>query len=347
MTKVTLQLVTWNAEKYLPTFFLSLKNQLFTNWELLIWDNASSDKTVKIVQKNIKEFSQNIQLVTSVENKGFAYGHNQLFDKSNTELVALLSSDIYMESDCLEKLVDVLFVHVDFAVAAPRLMRWNFAVLEKNNLNSSNIKRSLTNKIDSIGLKVLRNRRVVELGQGEEWIEKETSGFSEVFGVSGALALYRRFAIKKQVEFFDPLFQSYQEDVDLAFRLRQAGDRALVVLNSVAHHDRQAVGTRSLSDISAVLNKKKQNKMIRSLSYRNHLMVLIKNEYWQNVVLDLPWIFWYELKKFAYFLLFDRLVLVSLLYVYRNAFLLKNKRKEIIYSRQKKWKEIRIWWNKK
>jgi GT2 family glycosyltransferase len=347
MTKVTLQLVTWNAEKYLPTFFLSLKNQSFTNWELLIWDNASSDKTVKIVQKNIKEFSQNIQLVTSVENKGFAYGHNQLFDKSNTELVALLSSDIYMESDCLEKLVDILFVHVDFAVAAPRLMRWNFAVLKNNYFNLSNIKKSFTNKIDSVGLKVLRNRRVVELGQGEEWVEKKTSGFSEVFGVSGALALYRRFAIKKQVEFFDPLFQSYQEDVDLAFRLRQAGDRALVVLNSVAHHDRQAVGTRSLSDISAVLNKKKQNKMIRSLSYRNHLMVLIKNEYWQNVVLDLPWIFWYELKKFAYFLLFDRLVLVSLLYVYRNAFLLKNKRKEIIYSRKKKWKEIRIWWNKK
>jgi GT2 family glycosyltransferase len=344
MAKLSLQLVTWNAEKYLPTFFLSLKNQSFTNWELLIWDNSSSDKTVGIIQKNIKEFSQNIQLVTAVENKGFAYGHNQLFDKSNTELVVLLSSDIYMESDCLEKLVDVLSVHKDFAVAAPRLMRWNFSVLENDKLDFTSIRKSFTNKIDSLGLKVLQNRRVVELGQGEEWVDKKESLFNEVFGVSGALPMYRRLAIQNLDEFFDPLFENYKEDVDLAFRLRLAGEKAIIVPDAVAYHDRQVVGKKRLDDVSALLNKRSQNGRINYLSYRNQLMVLYKNEFNQNFALDWPFILWYELKKFAYFLLFDRVVLGAWRDLWKNRKILKNKRNHLKKTRKITAKEMRGWW---
>jgi GT2 family glycosyltransferase len=249
-----------------------------------------------------------------------------------------------MESDCLEKLIDVLNANKNYAVAAPRLMRWNFSVLENNMLSSSNIQISFTNKIDSLGLKVLRNRRVVELGQGEGWVEKNESEFNEVFGVSGALPVYRRLAIQKLNEFFDPLFENYKEDVDLAFRLRSVGEKAIVVTNAVAYHDRQVVGKKRLDDVSASLNKRRQNGRIKYLSYRNHLMVLYKNEYWENFALDWPYILWYELKKFAYFLLFDRVVLGAWRDLWKNRKILKNKRNHLKKTRKITAKEMRGWW---
>ena len=103
--KLTLQLVTYNAEKYLSYFFASLRSQTFSDWQLLILDNGSSDQTVDIIQQELKSISQTSQLIVSTENSGFAGGHNELFKKTDSEYVLLLSSDMYLMNDCFEKLV--------------------------------------------------------------------------------------------------------------------------------------------------------------------------------------------------------------------------------------------------
>ena len=73
-------------------------------------------------------------------------------------------------------------------------------------------------------------------------------------------------------------------------------------------------------------------------------MTIYKNEYWQNWLLDFLWIKWYELKKFGWFLLFDRSVLKGLKEVWKNRKDLRNKRYEIRGRRKISWREIRKWW---
>ena len=58
----------------------------------------------------------------------------------------------------------------------------------------------------------------------------------EVFGASGSSAFYRSAALRR-VGGFDPLFGSYYEDIDLAFRLRWAGYRCVFAPRCVIHHD--------------------------------------------------------------------------------------------------------------
>jgi GT2 family glycosyltransferase len=58
----------------------------------------------------------------------------------------------------------------------------------------------------------------------------------EVFGASGSSAFYRTTALKRSGG-FDPLFGSYYEDVDLAFRLRWAGYRCVFAPRSIVYHD--------------------------------------------------------------------------------------------------------------
>jgi len=348
--KLSIHLVTWNGSKYIPYLFDSLKKQTYQDFKLIILDNASSDDTVAKIKSELENVHFEYELIANKENKGFAGGHNQLFEgirskeKGESEYVLLLNQDMYLMSDCIEKLVKFMDEHVDAGAISPRLMKWNFTTDLTDTDHTDLLKGSFTNVVDSLGLKVLRNRRVIELGAGETYKLTDLQTYSlPVFGVSGALPMYRVSAIN-DVGLFDESFENYKEDVDLAFRLRSAGYKAYTILDAVVYHDRSAAGPENLSDATAVENKKKQSSWVKYHSYKNHLMTLYKNEYWQNFLLDLPWIKWYELKKFVYFLLYERSVLRGLGEVWKMRKDLKAKRLEIVKKRKIGWREIRRWW---
>ena len=363
--KLSIQLVTWNSAKYLPALFASLeKNWVVhqrdidrakvteSDWILSILDNASTrDNTVQITEEKLKNFLFPWRFWQEERNTGFAGGHNRLFTICDAEYVLLVNHDMTFEPDCIPKLVAFLDTHLEAAGVAPRLMR----------TQTSDVRLQMSDVIDSLGLRVFRNRRVVDVGAGEIWHEphpdplltgegivrvanpllgegkvdeanhlsKEHGNtrkvdsllrgegtMKEVFGLSGACALFRVSALKDVAfpdgTFLDESYWSYKEDVDLAFRLRSAGYRSFVLFDAVAYHERGAKSALGQDDRAAGKNKRDQASHVRYTSYRNHLMTLYKNEFWENFLLDFPWILWYEGKKFVWFLLFDRGVLRGL-----------------------------------
>ncbi|MFA7314470.1 MAG: glycosyltransferase [Candidatus Magasanikbacteria bacterium] len=356
--KLSIHLVTWNGAKYIPYLFDSLKKQTFKDWKLYIWENASSDNTKELIKKELENFDIPNEFFESEKNLGFAGGHNELYrgmgneESGMSEYFLLLNQDMYLMPDAFEKMVKFLDENEDVAVVTPRLMKWNFLDVE------TDFAESLTNRIDALGLKVLRNRRVIEKYVGKDWDEKKAKmelSFRmrgealEVFGVSGSLPMYRRECIK-QVEFsdgnfFDNLYESYKEDVDLSWRLRISGFKSFVLLDTVTYHDRSAQAQERLGDTATIENKKKQSQWIKYHSYKNHLMTLYKNEYLENYLLDFLWIKWYELKKFIFLLFFDRNVLKGLLVIWKNRKLLKTRREEIKKMRKVSYKELRKWWS--
>ncbi len=334
--KLSVNLVTWNGAKYMPFLFDSLRKQTYKDWTLFVLDNNSSDNTVELIKKEMRNFSVQYKIIENSENKGFAGGHNQLFKQSDAEYVLLLNQDMYLAPDCLEKIVVFLDQHPEVASVSPRLMKWNFP-------------ENFTDQIDALGLKVYRSRRVVEQYTQQNWTDfkiKLPAAVLPVFGVSGALPAFRKSAIKNVVyqdgSIFDESYHSYKEDVDLAFRLAANGQKSYVLLDAVAHHDRSAAGPKQGDDVTALANKKNQSEWVKYHSYKNHLMTLYKNEYWQNFMLDFPWILWYELKKFVYFLLFDRKVLSGLKEVFNKD--LVQKRRLIKSLRKVGWQAMRKWW---
>ncbi|PIZ95193.1 MAG: hypothetical protein COX81_01455 [Candidatus Magasanikbacteria bacterium CG_4_10_14_0_2_um_filter_37_12] len=363
--KLSVHLVTWNGAKYIPHLFASLRKQIYTDWKLVILDNGSGDDTAEKIKNEIKDFPVDVELIEGKENLGFAEGHNKLnhelrIRNYDCEYMLLLNQDMYLTPDCLGKMTYFLDRHENVAAVSPRLMKWNFNGLQTSDFR---LQDTFTNKIDSLGLKVFRNRRVVEKYAGKDWDEVEPKmklsfraerhngdGTAlEVFGVSGALPMLRTSTIEKvcfsDCTFFDSLYNSYKEDVDLAFRLRIAGYKAFVLLDTVAYHDRTVEGLDKKGDKVAVENKKKQSAWVKYHSYKNHLMTLYKNEYWQNWILDAVFIKWYEFKKFMWFLIFDRSVLKGLGEIWKNRREIRNKKLEIIGMRKVGWREMRKWWS--
>ena len=361
--KLSVHLVTWNGSKYIPYLFDSLKKQTFSDWKLVILDNGSEDDTVAMIKKELTDNRLqttdsfvDVEFIEKKQNLGFAGGHNFLFQKmtnseQGTEYFLLLNQDMYLQPDVFEKLVKFLNENKDVASVTPRLMKWNFSQIDID------FSESLTNYVDSLGLKIMKNRRVVEKYVGKDWDEKKAKmelSFRtqdealEVFGVSGALPMYRRKAIEKvqfsDGNFFDNLYESYKEDVDLSWRLRLSGFKSFVLLDAVTYHDRSAGGQERLGDKTSAENKKNQSALVKYHSYKNHLMTLYKNEYGKNFSLDFLFIIWYELKKFVYFLLFDRKVLKGVSVIWENRKLLKQRREEVKQMRNVSYKELRVWW---
>jgi GT2 family glycosyltransferase len=86
--------------------------------------------------------------------------------------------------------------------------------------------RSDPTRVDSAGDSYAWMGWPTKRGHGQPTSHWEPRPTEEVFGASGSSAFYRAEALRRTGG-FDPLFGSYYEDIDLAFRLRWAGYRCL------------------------------------------------------------------------------------------------------------------------
>ncbi|MFH1790317.1 MAG: glycosyltransferase family 2 protein [bacterium] len=316
--KLSINLVTWNAEKYLPALVESLKRQTFKCWSLFVLDNFSTDNTVQLIGKDLDNLSVQSFFIKEQKNIGFASAHNRLFSESKSQYILVLNQDIIMSDNCLEKLVSFLDNHLRVGAVAPRLMKYKEP-----------------NIIDSLGLKVLRSGRIIDDFAGKNFLAEkfyaESNESRHVFGVSASCAMYRREALEKtafnKTEVFDESYFSYKEDIDLAYRLNFIGYDSYVLMDAIAFHDRTGAMPSNLGDRSALKNKKKQSDLIKYYSYKNHIATLYKNLSFKKFVLSFPFIFFYELKKFCFFLLFDRSVLRGLSDLWKTREQIKKRRR--------------------
>lgn len=347
MSKLSINLIVYSAKEsvYIPFLFESLKKQTFQDWEMLVIDNGSDGNVLQLVEDNLKALNKPYRILKQGSNIGFASGHNVGYKETTAPYVLLQNPDMYLMPDALEKMVGFLDQHQDVSTVSTRLMRWDFEA------------KQFTSDIDAIGIKLLRNRRAVEWLTRQRWAkdsenkevrEMYEKKIVEVFGVSGALAMYRKSAIDNLLlsgkNMFDPTYHSYKEDLDLAYRLRNAGYTSYVLLDAVAYHDRTGAGPKTLGDFAAAKNKKHQSPYVRFHSYKNHLRTLYKNEYWQNFLLDSPFILWFELKKFVFLLVTSPAVLFKSWWeIIKNFKYTREAKKTVHNSRKMYWKGLRRW----
>jgi len=361
MKKLSVNIVIYNGAKFVPYLMASLKRQTFKDFEIIYVDNCSTDGTLELMEKELKDSGIEYKIIKSDANYGFAAGHNTAYRETTAPFFLLQNVDMYLMPDVLEKAVKFLEDYKDAVSVAPRLMRWDFEKVFNTYKNGSDLvssaKEGFTSQVDAIGIRLFKNRRAVEWLTREVWAKDSENEFvrdlydkqvCEVFGVSGALPVYRKSATEKVLlpgnNLFDPTYHSYKEDLDLAYRLRNAGYTSYVLLDTVAYHDRTGAGPKEMGDWAALKNKKKQSAFVKFHSYKNHLRTLYKNEYWQNFFLDLPFIFWYEFKKFFYLLLTDpKIIFKGWWEIIKERKYTRGARKTIISSRRLYWRGIRRW----
>ncbi len=297
-------IVTYNSIRYLPDFMDSLLGQTYfksplSSKEIFVVDNASHDNTVKF----IKNHYPHVHLMRNVRNVGLARAWNQAIQITRGEYILIMNPDLILDKNYLEILLKAMQGDQTVASAGGKLYQLKSSSINQGELSIL----EKTNVLDSCGLVGFKNRRFVDRGSGE--IDKgQYNQQQDVFGISGACVLYRRRAleqIKFNQEYFDEDFFIYQEDIDLAWRLRLAGWSSLYVPRAIAYHHRRARSLSQKNFLKIIKYRRQKQDFINFYSYRNHCLMLYKNLLFKNFIHHGIYILFYELKKFLYVLILE------------------------------------------
>ena len=99
---VSVIMPAYNAERYIEEAIVSVRSQTYTNWELIILDDCSTDRTAEIAE-HFAGLDPRIRLLRNPQNMGVARTRNRGLDLAAGQWVALLDSDDVWHSDKLEK----------------------------------------------------------------------------------------------------------------------------------------------------------------------------------------------------------------------------------------------------
>ncbi len=105
--KVSVGLPVYNGQDYLSEAISSVLNQTFADFELVISDNASTDRTEEICWNYAKQDSR-VRYFRAQENMGAAWNYNRVFELSRGQYFRWLAADDMFAPTLLEKSVFVL-----------------------------------------------------------------------------------------------------------------------------------------------------------------------------------------------------------------------------------------------
>lgn len=210
--QVDVIVVNYNAGTMLRKCVAALAAQDMRNFRVFLIDNASSDGSIE----TLPPLDERFEIIRLDENTGFAKGNNIGAAKGRAPWIALLNPDAYAEPDWLGTLLKAAKSHPSIVMAG-----------------STQIDASQHHLLDGAG-DLYSPAGFAWRGLWHHPLGKRPPT-GEVFGPCAAAALYRRDAFE-EAGGFDEDFFCYHEDVDLAFRLRLAGGRAIQVSEAVVYH---------------------------------------------------------------------------------------------------------------
>lgn len=99
---VSIVMPAYNCEKFITSSIESVISQTYSNWEILIVDDCSTDRTAEIVGNYTKKDSR-INYIKLAKNSGAAIARNKAIDYASGEFIAFLDSDDIWFPEKLEK----------------------------------------------------------------------------------------------------------------------------------------------------------------------------------------------------------------------------------------------------
>lgn len=258
MPKVDIIVLNFNGRRFLEECLLSLKQQTYQDFEVLLVDNASSDDSVEFVQNTFPD----VKLLQLPENFGFCGGNNQGIRSTSAEYVALLNNDTEADPKWLESLVSVLDHEPLVGFCASKMIR----IQDKTTIDTAG---------DIFYTHGVGGKRGSGLSISHYTVPEY------IFGACAGAAIYRR-SMLDEVGLFDEDFFAYDEDIDLSFRCQLQGYRCKYVPHAIVYHH---VGG-SFGQLSA--------ENVRRIR-RNMLEVVLKNMPTSLLVRYLPKILMYFL----------------------------------------------------
>ncbi|MEM3064591.1 MAG: glycosyltransferase family 2 protein [Candidatus Nitrosotenuis sp.] len=209
---ISIIVLNFNAGQLLLDCIESLLNTDYSNYEIIVVDNASKDNS----HKKCKEKFNRIRLVENTENLGYCEGNNVGIREARGDFVVILNPDTLVEPGWLKELLTAFYEYGDGIYQPKFLTTTNRDVLM-----------SAGNMIQLFGFGYSRGKGEKDTGQFEN---------HEIVGYASGTCLFTSMKIMKKLGMFDPFLFAYHDDLDLCWRAALQGIKSHYVPRAVVYH---------------------------------------------------------------------------------------------------------------
>lgn len=227
---VSIIIVSKDGIKHLKRLFKAVKeNTIYKNFEIIVVDNASTDKTIEFLENN--QYNFNIKIIKNPKNETFSYANNQASKIAKGEYLLFLNNDTEPLNGWLSHLV----VSIE---------KGNKIGLVGSQLIYPYMKDSIfSTKVQHAGIafeyEIIDDKeffRPYNIGIGKTpIIRNQKLSIGQRIAITGACML-----VKKDIFFelngFDEKYNYGYEDVDFALKLHKKGYKSYYVQNSIIFH---------------------------------------------------------------------------------------------------------------
>ena len=242
-------ILSYNGTKWHELFLPKIIEQADSGYEVIVADNASTDDTLQYVQANFPS----VKTLQIAVNHGFANGYYEALKQIKAKYYILLSADFEVTDGWFPPLHQAMERDEMLAACQPKIRYWR----DKECFEYAGAGGGF---MDKYGYLFCRGRIFFD-------IEKDNHQYDdniEVFWASGGCFVVRADLYHK-VGGLDNDFYAHMEEVDLCWRLKNAGYKIGYVSGSLVYH----VG-------GSVISYGSPQKLY--YNFRNNLILLLKNE---------------------------------------------------------------------
>jgi GT2 family glycosyltransferase len=247
MPKVAIVILNYNGQGFLEKFLPSVIHNS-AGCEIIVADNASTDNSVAFLNQNYPD----IRLIRLPHNGGFTGGYNNALKQIQATYYVLLNSDIEVTPNWVNPVIELMDANSKIAACQPKMKDYYKPTYFE-------YAGAAGGYIDWLGYPFCRGRIF-------DTCEEDTGQYDdarEIFWASGA-CMFVRAEVFHQLGGFDTQFFAHMEEIDLCWRMKNAGYQIYYSPASTVYH----VGGGTLH---------KSNPRKTFLNYRNGLAMMYKN----------------------------------------------------------------------
>lgn len=195
MPVISVVIPVYNKEKFIENTIYSVLNQTFSDFELIIVDDSSTDKSLSIIDsikdKRIKTYS--------IKNSGVSKSRNYGVEKSSSNLIAFLDADDLWKNNHLEQLYKLYLENPNCGMYAMSYIKnINFKSYKKSYFGLSNFSGILENFFTSSSVDCIASSSSVMIPLN---VFKKINGFNENLKKREDTALWIKIALNYKIAF--------------------------------------------------------------------------------------------------------------------------------------------------
>lgn len=242
-------ILSYNGRKWHELFLPLIVAEAHTGYEVIVVDNASTDDTLNYVQENFPS----VKTLQIAINRGFANGYYEALNQIQAKYYVLLSADFEVTQGWFPPLINAMQRYTGLAACQPKVRYWR----EREYFEYAGAGGGF---MDKWGYLFCRGRIFNDLEKDEGQYNDDI----EVFWASGGCFMVKADLYHKMGG-LDPDLYAHMEEVDLCWRLKNAGYKIGYIGQSTVYH----VG-------GSVISYGSPQKLY--YNFRNSLILLLKNE---------------------------------------------------------------------